>query len=65
MEDIKEKTADEIKQNINLIEISKANIDFGVGESQTALAVKMQISEREKELKELQQYTYKNKLGDE
>ena len=48
----------EVIDNIDLIDICKANIDIGDGYSQTAIAMKIQMSEREKILKELQQYNY-------
>ena len=44
---------------MNLIEISKANVDIGNGESQTAIQRKLEMSETEKKIKELQQYEYK------
>lgn len=45
--------------DINLIEISKANVDIGEGESQTAIQRKLEMSETEKRIKELQQYEFK------
>ena len=50
---------DEILHNIDFIEISKANIDIGEGESQTAIYRKLEMTETEKRIKELQQYVYK------
>jgi len=51
--------AEKILHNIDLIEISKANIDIGEGESQTAICRKLEMAETEKRIKELQQYVYK------
>ncbi len=44
---------------MDLIEISKANIDIGKGESKTALQRKVEMTEIEEKIKELQQYIYK------
>lgn len=41
-EDIKEKTINEVIDNIDLIDICKANVDFGNGESQSATVINMQ-----------------------
>lgn len=45
--------------NLDFIEISKANIDVGEGESQTAKQIQLEMTEREKRIKELTQYSYK------
>ena len=42
--------ADEILHNIDFIEISKANIDIGEGESQTAIICIQAINGKVKEL---------------
>lgn len=44
--------------NIDIIEISKANVDFAEGESRTATQRKLEITETEKQLRELQQYKF-------
>lgn len=46
--------------NIDIIEISKANIDISEGESRTAIQRKLEMTETEKQLGELQLTSIKN-----
>ncbi len=42
-----------------IINLCNAHIDIGTGESQTAIQRKLEMSETEKRIRELQQYEYK------